>query len=274
MENGNDFHALKIFLDDATDFFNCPDFIPEDPISIPHRYELREDIEISAFLAAIMAWGNRKTIITKAWELLERMGHQPFKFVMDDNPQKYKFIEGFKHRTLNEEDIIFLLEGLHFIYKEYKSPEKLFKPQQNETDTSGGIRRFVDFMLEIPHSKRSIKHLPNLEKGSAAKRINLFLRWMVRKDDKGVDFGLWNIPASKLLCPLDVHSGHTARKLGLITRAQNDLKAVIELTSHLRELDANDPIKYDFALFGLSMQKNHCFIPPSVGLFENGLLWN
>jgi len=255
MEKGKYFLDLKFFLDEAAEFFNCPEFIPEDPICIPHRYQMREDIEISAFLAAIMAWGNRKTIITKASELLERMHNHPFEFIMDDNPKKYKFVEGFKHRTLNDEDIIFLLEGLHFIYKKHQSPEKLFMPRQNEPDTSGGIQRFVELMLQSPHSKRSLKHLLNIEKGSAAKRINMFLRWMVRKDDKGVDFGLWYIPANKLLCPLDVHSGRTARELGLLSRPQNDLKAVIELTSHLRELDANDPIKYDFALFGLSMQK-------------------
>ena len=243
---------INTLLERAFNHFNTIDFITDDPVQIPHRFRDREDIEIAGLLTALMSWGSRKAIIEKASELMQRLDQSPGEFVKDTNPAKYQALKGFVYRTFQEADIHFILEGLNHIYLHCQNPERVFHPLEGETDMSGGIMRFRNAMLSVPHLQRSEKHLASPFAGSAAKRINMFLRWMVRKDPSGVDFGLWEIPPSLLVCPLDVHSGRTARKLGLLTRKANDWKAAMELTVKLRELDPEDPVKYDFALFGLS----------------------
>ncbi len=232
--------------------YNQPTFIQGDPISIPHQFTRKEDIEISGFLTAIIAWGRRDQIIKSANYLMELMENNPYDFVINAGPSELKKLTHFYYRTFKADDLLFLVEALKNIYNNYGGLEQVaidgFSKQNNIKDVILNIR---GHLLQTEHLKRSEKHLANPESGSAAKRINMFLRWMIRQDDKGVDFGLWkSIPQSKLMCPLDVHSGRVARKLGLLTRTQNDWKAVEELTANLRKFDPDDPVKYDFALFG------------------------
>lgn len=245
---------LKEFLDEKVLQYNQKSFIESDPIQIPHRYSLKEDIEISAFFAATFAWGNRKMIINKTNDLMDRMGNSPFDFVMNYSEKEFAHLESFKHRTINSEDLHFFLSALQNIYKSHGGLEKTFKFNKSDKTSFQAIEHFRNIFLSTPHLKRSEKHLSSPAKNSASKRINMFLRWMVRKDPSGVDFGLWkNAESSQLICPLDVHSGNVARKLLMIERKQNDWKAALELNSVLKELDSKDPVKYDFALFGLGV---------------------
>lgn len=245
---------LKEFLDEKANLYNNLNFIESDPIQIPHRYQLKEDIEIAGFLASTLAWGNRKMIINKTSELMERMGNSPYDFVMNYDEEEFEKIETFKHRTLNSIDMHFYLSSLRNIYENHGGLEKIFAFQGEDQDSLRAIENFREKFLEIPHQTRSEKHLSSPAKGSAAKRLNMFLRWMVRKDNAGVDFGIWNsISPSQLVCPLDVHSGNVARHLGILTRKQSDWKAAMELHSRLKEFDPNDPTKYDYALFGLGV---------------------
>lgn len=245
---------LKEFLDQKAIQYHRPEFIESDPIQIPHRFLLKEDIEISGFLAATMSWGNRKMIIGKANELMNRIGNSPFDFVMNYNENQFEKIEDFKHRTINSTDLDFYFRSLKNIYLNHGGLETVFHFSKKDTDSFNAIENFRNKFLEIEHLKRSEKHLSSPVKGSAAKRLNMFLRWMVRTDQQQVDFGIWeNISASQLVCPLDLHSGNVARKLGLLKRKQNDWKAAIELNSNLKKMDAKDPVKYDFALFGLGI---------------------
>lgn len=243
---------LKLFLDEKVLQFNTKSFIEDDPIQIPYKYSRKEDIEISAFLACTIAWGNRTMIIKNAYRMMELMDESPFDFVVNHNENDLKGLQKFVHRTFNGEDLIFFIRALNNIYTKKGGMEALFKMHQGESSLLLAIAQFHNIFFEPEHDKRSEKHVANPDKGSVAKRINLFLRWMIRKD-RIVDFGLWDIPTSKLHCPLDVHSGNIARKLGLITRKNNDLAALEELDSNLRALDAEDPVKYDFALFGLGV---------------------
>lgn len=244
--------GLKAFLDEQVDRFNRPEFIDNDPISIPHRFSKKEDIEISGFLAALISWGNRKSIINNASKLTGLMDNSPHDFIINAGEKDYKRFESFVHRTFNSGDCIFFIHRLSMIYKENYGLEAFFcNGNGDNPGIMDMISRFKRAFFSIDHLTRTEKHLSDPGKGSAAKRINMFLRWMVRNDNRGVDFGIWkSLKPSQLYCPLDVHSGNTARKLGLITRKQNDRKAVEELTAHLREFDAEDPVKYDFALFG------------------------
>lgn len=245
---------LKKFLDEKVELYNHPRFIESDPIQIPHRFTQKEDIEISAFLTATMAWGNRKMIISKASELMDRMGNSPYDFVMDYAENQFEKIESFKHRTLNSTDLNFYLFSLQNIYKNHKGLEESFRFESGENNSYHAIERFRNRFLQVPHKLRSEKHLSSPANNSAAKRLNMFLRWMVRNDKQGVDFGIWkNISPSQLVCPLDVHSGNVARALSMLHRKQNDWKAACELNSSLQELDPEDPVKYDFALFGLGV---------------------
>lgn len=247
-------NELKSFLDEKVELYNQKQFIEFDPIQIPHRFENKEDIEISAFLAATMAWGNRKMIINKLNDLMERMGSSPFDFVMNYSEDEFEKIESFKHRTLNSLDLDFYFKSLQNLYEKHNGLESAFQFQDSHTDSFHAIENFRTKFLEVPHEKRSEKHLSSPAQNSAAKRLNMFLRWMVRKDNQGVDFGIWkSISPSQLVCPLDVHSGNVARKLGLLTRKQNDWKAASELHLNLKKMDPNDPVKYDFALFGLGV---------------------
>lgn len=245
---------LKSFLDEKVELYNNPKFIESDPIQIPHLYTLKEDIEIAGFLSANIAWGNRKMIITNAKKMMALMGNYPYDFVMSHNENQLESLENFVHRTFNGQDFIQFIKSLQHIYKNHNGLEAVFTKNMETTSMQKSISEFKKVFFEKEHLQRTQKHISDPTNGSAAKRINMFLRWMVRNDTKGVDFGIWkNISTSALSCPLDVHSGNVARKLELLTRKQNDAKALHELDINLRLLDANDPVKYDFALFGLGV---------------------
>lgn len=245
---------LKDFLDEKVALYNSPDFISSDPIQIPHQYSVKEDIEISGFLAATIAWGNRKMIINNAKKLMEIMGNSPYDFVMSHSDNDLEKLNNFVHRTFNGIDAVTFIKSLQNIYKKHNGLENVFAKNTENKSTQKSISEFKKIFFEIPHQQRTTKHVSDPLNNSAAKRINMYLRWMVRNDKKGVDFGIWkSIPTSALSCPLDVHSGNMARKLELLSRKQNDAKALLELDTNLRLLDANDPVKYDFALFGLGV---------------------
>jgi uncharacterized protein (TIGR02757 family) len=240
-------------LDFKASQYNDPSFIETDPIVIPHGFSVREDIELSGLLVALIAWGNRKAIIQSGHKLMTLMGNAPYDFIMSHTARDLDRVSGFVHRTFNGRDLSLFIRGLKKIYQQ-GGMEKIFAANNREGNLREGIRVFREMIFREDHELRSEKHLPDIERGSAAKRINMFLRWMVRRDNKGVDFGLWKtIPPSVLSCPLDVHSGRVARKLGLLKRKQNDAVAVEELDAFLRSLDRQDPVKYDFALFGLGV---------------------
>jgi len=246
--------ALKEFLDEKVMAYQNPKFLTSDPIQIPHTFQRKEDIEISAFLTATIAWGNRKSIINNSRKLMALMANSPFDFVMNHTDNDLVAIQGFVHRTFNGTDLSFFMRSLQNIYKHHNGLEGIFTKYQQKDSLQPTISKFKEIFFEIPHEKRSTKHVSDPLRGSAAKRINMFLRWMVRSANTGVDFGLWNeIPTAKLSCPLDVHSGNVARKLKLLKRKQNDAKALAELDKNLRKLDPIDPVKYDFALFGLGV---------------------
>ncbi|EDM42882.1 hypothetical protein SCB49_11317 [unidentified eubacterium SCB49] len=243
---------LKEYLNEKADFYNQPRFIETDPIQIPHLFSKKEDIEIIGFLMATIAWGNRKSIIKNGHRLCDIMGNSPYDFVMEYDEKDATHLT-FVHRTFNANDLHYFFIALKNIYTNYKGLEKVFALHTSETSTQPAISAFKKLFFSLPHQTRTEKHISDPLKNSAAKRINMYLRWMVRKDNKGVDFGLWNsIAPATLSCPLDVHSGRVARDLKLLKRKQNDGKALLELDTALRKLDPIDPTKYDFALFGLS----------------------
>lgn len=245
---------IKEFLDDKVVRYNRPEFIDSDPISIPHQFQNKEDIEISAFLAATIAWGNRKMIVSNGKKLIDLMGHTPYDFIMNHRAEDLDRFNGFVHRTFNTTDLDYFIKALKNIYQNKGGLETLFAQSVTALSTQLAIHHFKQEFFSLPHPARTEKHVSDPSKGSAAKRINMFLRWMVRVDDCGVDFGIWrSISPAQLSCPLDVHSGRVARKLGLLTRAQSDSKALDELDLNLRQLDREDPVKYDFALFGLGV---------------------
>lgn len=247
---------LKSFLDEKVELYNNPRFIESDPIQIPHLFSRKEDIEIAGFLSATIAWGNRKMIIQNSHKMIDLMGNAPYDFIMSHNETDLERLENFVHRTFNGQDFGTFVKGLQNIYENYGGLEMLFskKSTLKTENLQNNITDFKKIFFEVQHQYRTQKHISDPMKNSAAKRINMFLRWMVRQDNKGVDLGIWkSISPSLLSCPLDVHSGNVARKLGLLLRAQNDGKAVYELDQQLRKLDKNDPVKYDFALFGLGV---------------------
>ena len=247
-------NELKELLDLKAIQYNSLEFIDSDPIQIPHEFSLKEDIEIAGFLTATIAWGNRKMIINNAKKLMDIMGNSPYDFVMEHEEHHLENLSTFVHRTFNSEDCITFIKALQHIYKNHQGLEAIFTKTQEAFSMQNSISEFKKIFFETAHLHRTTKHVSDPNNGSAAKRINMFLRWMVRQDKAGVDFGIWkNIPSSKLSCPLDVHSGNVARKLGLLSRKQNDGKALNELDISLRKLDANYPVKYDFALFGLGI---------------------
>ena len=244
---------LKDFLEEKVIQYNNFDFIESDPIQIPHSFSLKEDIEIAGFLSATIAWGNRKMIINNSKKLMEIMGNSPYDFVMNHSEDNLGYLDNFVHRTFNSLDAKTFMKALQNIYKNHNGLEAVFSKNQEENSMQKSIHEFKKVFFEIEHLQRTQKHVSDPLNNSAAKRLNMFLRWMVRNDNK-VDFGIWNtISTSKLSCPLDVHSGNVARKLGLLKRKQNDGKALAELDLSLRKLDKNDPVKYDFALFGLGV---------------------
>jgi len=282
------FPQIKDFLEESYLKFNNRSFIENDPVSIPHQFIKKEDIEISAFFSATIAWGNRKSIINNAGKLMRLMDNAPFDFVINHSKKELKPFETFVHRTFNGKDCIFFIESLKNIYKNQGGLEStftlskpvtsntlfkpvtsntLFKPVTSNTlfkpVTSSAVEKlsvknrivhFRKIFLQTKHLTRSEKHISNPDSNSSAKRLCMFLRWMARQDKKGVDFGIWKSISPKELClPLDVHTGNVSRALGLLQRKQNDWKAVEEITEVLRTMDANDPVKYDFALFGLGV---------------------
>jgi uncharacterized protein (TIGR02757 family) len=245
---------LKDFLDQKAQQYNHPQFITSDPIQIPHRFSRKEDIEIAGFLAATIAWGNRKSIIRSANNMMKALENTPFDFINNASDQEIEALDGIVHRTFNPIDFRFFVKALKHLYKNYNGLEGVFMESQHDSSLHKGIHRLKQVFFEIPHPKRTQKHLADPYKGSAAKRIHMFLRWMVRNDQNGVDFGLWKgLQPAQLSCPLDLHSGNVARSLGLLKRKKHDHKAVVELDKALREMDAIDPVKYDFALFGLGV---------------------
>ena len=251
MVNGLD-KELKDLLESKFNLYNSTNFIIEDPISIPHAYNHKEDIEIISFLISIISWGNRKSIIKSGNKLKEILGSSPIDFIMRFKERDFKKID-FAHRTFNKYDLVYFLKSLKNIYKNHDGLENVFSKNLNDEFMYKNISNFRKIFFSLNHEKRTEKHISNPKKNSACKRINMFLRWMVR-DDENVDFGIWKkIKKSKLSCPLDVHTGRVARKLGLIKRNQNDLKSLMELDNNLRIFDKEDPVKYDFSLFGLGM---------------------
>lgn len=245
---------LKEFLDEKVLLYNHPRFIESDPIQIPHLYTLKEDIEIAGFLTATISWGNRKMIINNSQKLMTKLGNSPYDFVMNHNSNDLENLNDFVHRTFNGTDCIFFIKALKNIYQNHNGLECVFSKDIQNSTLQQNISNFKSVFFEIEHNYRTQKHVSDPISNSAAKRINMFLRWMVRNDNAGVDLGIWkSISPSQLSCPLDVHSGNVARKLGLLTRKQNDAKALFELDSNLQNLDKNDPVKYDFALFGLGV---------------------
>lgn len=245
---------LKEFLDEMVDKYNTINFIDKDPIQIPHLYSLKEDIEIAGFLSATIAWGNRAMIISNSKKMMQLMGNAPYDFVMSHREIDLERLNNFVHRTFNGHDFKTFIKGLKNIYTSHNGLEFIFNQYQEKDSMQRSISEFKKIFFEIEHLPRTEKHISDPLNGSAGKRINMWLRWNCRQDKKGVDLGIWKkIAPSKLSCPLDVHSGNVARKLGLLTRKQNDAIAVQELDKKLRLLDKNDPVKYDFALFGLGV---------------------
>ncbi len=245
---------LKEFLDQKVVTYNNPKFIDSDPIQIPHQFTKKEDIEIAGFLTATIAWGKRKMIINNAKKLMELLDNSPYDFILNHQESDLDRFNTFVHRTFNSIDTIQFITSLNHIYTTYGGLEDILAIKDNSNNYKTAISKFKQTFFEVPHQARTQKHVSDPLKGSAAKRINMYLRWMVRNDTCGVDFGIWKThKPAHLSCPLDVHSGNVARKLGLIHRKQNDWKALNELDINLRNLDKNDPSKYDFALFGLGV---------------------
>ena len=268
---------LRDFLETKYRQYNTSSFIEKDPISIPHKFKKKEDIEISGFLAATIAWGQRITAVRNANKIVELMDYQPYDFIKNHSIDDLKPFKKFVHRTFNGEDCIYFIRSLKNIYTKYDgleavicpqstvhSPQIKIKSQKSNNDlrlTTYDLRlsliNFYNLFFEVPAKPRTTRHLSNPDKNSAAKRLNMYLRWMVRNDNNGVDFGIWkSIKPSQLYCPLDIHSGNVARSLGMLNRNANDWKSVEKLTGNLRKFDPLDPVKYDFALFGLGIYEN------------------
>lgn len=250
-------YGLKDFLDEKVFLYNQPDFIPLDPISIPHRFTRLQDIEIAGFFAATLAWGQRKTIVQKCLLLMEMMDNSPYDFVLNHSSQDLKRLLDFKHRTFNDLDTLYFVQFFRSFYQRHDSLEEAFTiGWTKEADIMGTLlANFHNAFFDLPDAPmRTRKHVATPLRKSACKRITMFLRWMVRRDDKGVDFGIWKtIKPYQLICPCDLHVDRVARRLGLIQRKQTDWVTAKELTQNLRQLDPNDPVKYDFALFGLGI---------------------
>ena len=245
--------SLKEFLDKKVDEYNQPFFIKGDPVCIPHLFSKKQDIEIAGFFAAIFAWGNRTTIIQKSKELMQRMEMQPHAFCLSDDENRLKTLEGFKHRTFNDTDLLYFIEFLHYHYHHHSSLEQAFTKHGRTIEEM--LKGFHQYFFSLPHvPRRTRKHIADPSRGSTCKRLNMFLRWMVRCDKSGVDFGIWKeITPSQLICPIDLHVARVARHFHLLDRKQTDWQAAVELTEYLRTLDKDDPVKYDFALFGLGV---------------------
>lgn len=245
--------SVRAFLEHKSSEYNRPSFIKDDPVSIPHLFQKKQDIEIAGFFAAIFSWGNRRTIIQKSKELMGLMNNSPHAFCLNHSAADLQKLVGFKHRTFTDTDLLYFISFLQFHYKKHQSLESAF------TMHGPGIKEmltgFHHYFFSLPDfPPRTKKHIADPEQHSSCKRLNMFLRWMVRRDDQAVDFGIWeNISPAQLICPIDLHVSRVAKKLGLLQRKQSDWQAAEELTEQLRTMDENDPVKYDFALFGLGV---------------------
>ena len=248
---------LKAFLDYKVEEYNRPNFINNDPIVIPHQYTKKQDIEIAGLMAAVFAWGQRKTIINKSKEFLGLMGDEPHRFVLEHSDEDLRPFQEFKHRTFNGTDALYFLHFFRWFYSNHDSLEEAFTLDNAPFSMVKSLSSFFELFFSLPdHPRRTYKHIPTPVRKSACKRLNMFLRWMVRKDEKGVDFGIWNrMSPADLLCPCDLHVDRVARKLKLIRRKQTDWQTAVELTDSLKKLDPTDPVKYDFALFGLGIEE-------------------
>jgi uncharacterized protein (TIGR02757 family) len=250
---------LQSFLDSKVELYNQPSFIENDPIYIPHLFSKKQDIEIIGFFAAVFAWGQRVTIINKCKDLIKRMDDAPHDFVIHHSEKELKKLLHFKHRTFNDADLLYFISFFKHWYTKHTSLEDAFAMHLTAKDATieKALTGFRELFFSLNESlPRTHKHISSPKQNSACKRINMYLRWMVRKDDKGVDFGIWNkIKPSQLMCPLDVHVERVALKLNLLQREQSDWKAVVELTNNLRQMDPEDPVRYDFALFGLGVME-------------------
>jgi uncharacterized protein (TIGR02757 family) len=245
---------IKEFLDEKVKKFNRPSFIETDPVQVPRQFSHKENIEIAAFFTATLAWGNRTAIIKNAVHLMKMMDNRPYEFVLHSSGSELHLLNNFVYRTFNGSDCIYFVQSLRNIYENHGGLQGVFETGfQSGSTVKSALGYFYKVFFEIA-GERTRKHVASVEGGASAKRLNMFLRWMVRSDDRGVDFGIWKgIPASELMLPLDVHTGNVARKLGILRRKQNDWKAVEEVMEVLRKFDASDPVKYDFALFGLGI---------------------
>lgn len=253
------FNELKFLLDEKVNFYNRPDFIPSDPISIPHRFSKKQDIEIAGFFAATLAWGNRITILNSSNRLMQLMDHAPHDFILHHEEKDLQRFLNFKHRTFNATDTLYFIHFFQSYFQKENSLENAFakfikKTDENVTPALAGFYDLFFSLEDVP--KRTRKHVATPKRNSTCKRLNMFLRWMVRSDKAGVDFGIWKkIKPSQLICPCDVHVDRVARRLGLIKSKQTNWKTALELTSRLKEFDPEDPVKYDFALFGLGVKE-------------------
>lgn len=246
---------LKGFLDEKAARYNHVSFIQDDPVQIPHLFSLKEDIEIAGFLAATIAWGNRKSVLKSAHKMMALLGNAPYDFVRSFTQTDLERLDGFVHRTFNASDLKTFMFGLRHLYENHGGMEPIFARHASSGHLHEAIHEFKKHFFEVPHAPRTQKHIADPAKNSAAKRIHLFLRWMVRQDNAGVDLGLWkSVPMQVLSCPLDVHSGRVGRALGLIQNRLDNRKALEELDTALRRFDARDPAKYDYALFGLGLE--------------------
>ncbi|MDZ4807998.1 MAG: TIGR02757 family protein [Bacteroidota bacterium] len=255
------------FLNAKVELYNQPSFIKDDPISVPHLFTKKQDIEIAGFFAAMFAWGNRTTIINKSKELMQLMDNAPHDFCLNHSPKELKGLTHFKHRTFSTTDLLYFIEFFKTHYSKNKSLETAFTPHPQPLSINGeggntpniedALKHFYHYFFSLEHvPDRTKKHIATPERKSSCKRLNMFLRWMVRNDNKGVDFGMWkNISPSQLICPLDLHVVRVAKRLNLLQRKQTDWLAALELTEFLRTLDKNDPVKYDFALFGMGVME-------------------
>ena len=249
---------LKKLLDDRAEFYNQPRFIQDDPICVPHRFTVRKDQEIAGFFAAILAWGRRSTIIANCTRLMHWMNDEPYDFILHHEPEDLKKMLGFAHRTFNATDLLFFIERLQQHYRQYESLEDAFVADRalDEADIGPALVHFHSYFFEGEHPERTRKHVSTPARGSACKRLCMFLRWMARKDDAGVDFGIWNkISPAQLVMPMDVHVARVAHRLGLIAEEKANWRNALELTNALRQWRPEDPAAYDFALFGLGAEE-------------------
>jgi uncharacterized protein (TIGR02757 family) len=249
---------LRLLLENKFQEYNRPGFIKDDPILIPHQFTEKQDIEIAGLFAAVLAWGNRTTIINKCQELMSLMDYNPYEFILRHKDSDLIHLQEFKHRTFNDTDLLYFVAFLKHFYRRHESLEEAFTLQlkPEDTNTYNALAGFRNLFFSLEHPTRTRKHISSPETGSACKRLNMFLRWMVRKDQKGVDFGIWKeIRTDQLVCPCDVHVDRVARQLGLIKRSQTDWQTAVELTEELKRFDPVDPVKYDFALFGIGIDQ-------------------